>query len=111
MHGLEHVLRFLFGWTGTWNEAGPAYGFWSGFCGGFGILAIFSMAYRKLNCHTNRCWRIGHHELIVKHSDTDPGTTYRVCRHCHPEIRGRRFSKDELHTMHQAHKDDLLATP
>ncbi|HEY2213745.1 MAG TPA: hypothetical protein VGH31_01725 [Acidimicrobiales bacterium] len=41
----------------------------------------------------------------MKHSDADPGTTYRVCAHCHPEIKGRRFSREELNVLHRAHVD------
>jgi hypothetical protein len=26
------------------------------------------IGYRKINCHTQKCWRIGHHDLVVKHS-------------------------------------------
>jgi hypothetical protein len=103
MHGFDSFLHHAFAWTGTFNEAGGWYGFWSGFAGGFGILTIVIIGYRKINCHTQKCWRIGHHDLVVKHSDTDPGTTYRVCRHCHPEIQGKRFSREELHQMHRDH--------
>ena len=92
MNGIDSFFHHVLTWTGTYNESGGWYGFWSGFAGGFGILTILVVGYRKINCHTQRCWRIGHHDLVVKHSDADPGTTYRVCRHCHPEIRGRRFS-------------------
>lgn len=103
MHGFDSFFHHIFGWTGTFDEAGSWYGFWSGFAGGFGILTIVIIGYRKINCHTQKCWRIGHHDLVVKHSDTDPGTTYRVCRHCHPEIQGKRFSREELHQMHRDH--------
>jgi len=109
VHGVYAFFHHLLSWTGMYNESGSWYGFWSGFCGGFGILAIFTVGYRKINCHTKGCWRIGHHELTVKHSATDPGTTYRVCRHCHPEIKGKRFSRAELHQLHHAHTRDLAA--
>jgi hypothetical protein len=109
MHGIDSFFHNVFVWTGTYNESGGWYGFWSGFAGGFGILAIFVVGYRKINCHTQRCWRIGHHDLTVKQSDTDPGTTYRVCRHCHPEIKGQRFSRAELHAMHNEHVKDQAA--
>jgi hypothetical protein len=66
-------------------------------------LTIVIIGYRKINCHTQKCWRIGHHDLVVKHSPDDPGTTYRVCRHCHPEIQGKRFSREEMHQMHRSH--------
>lgn len=105
MHGFDTFFHHALAWTGMFNEAGGWYGFWSGFCGGFGILAGFVIVYRKLNCHTQRCWRIGHHELVVKHSPTDPGTMYRVCRHCHPEIQGKRFNRKELEKLHRDQVD------
>jgi hypothetical protein len=109
MNGIDSFFHHVLVWTGTFNESGGWYGFWSGFAGGFGILTILVVGYRKINCHTQRCWRIGHHDLVVKHSDTDPGTTYRVCRHCHPEIKGRRFSRAELRAMNGAHLADHTA--
>jgi hypothetical protein len=94
MNGIDSFFHHLLTWTGTFNESGGWYGFWSGFAGGFGILTILVVGYRKINCHTQRCWRIGHH----------------VCRHCHPEIKGRRFSRAELRAMHGAHLADRTAT-
>ena len=52
--------------TGTVNEPGPYYGFWSGFGSDleeFGILGavgagIYSLV-RKYNCHEPGCWRVG----------------------------------------------------
>ena len=54
--------------TGTVNEPGPYYGFWSGFGSDleeFGILgaigaAIYSLV-KKFNCHEPGCWRVGNH--------------------------------------------------
>ena len=52
--------------TGTINESGPYYGFWSGFGSDleeFGILgAIGAGIYqliKKYNCHEPGCWRVG----------------------------------------------------
>ena len=30
MHGFDSFLHHIFGWTGTFNEPGSWYGFWSG---------------------------------------------------------------------------------
>ena len=87
MNGIDSFFHHVLTWTGTFNESGGWYGFWSGFAGGFGILTILVVGYRKINCHTQRCWRIGHHDLVVKHSDTDPGTTYRVAAIATPKSR------------------------
>lgn len=54
--------------TGTVNEPGPYYGFWSGFGSDleeFGILGaigagIYSLV-RKFNYHEPGCWRLGNH--------------------------------------------------
>ncbi len=52
--------------TGTINESGPYYGFWSGFGSDleeFGILGgIAAGVYqlvKKHNCHEPGCWRVG----------------------------------------------------
>lgn len=50
--------------TGTVNEAGPWYAFWSGFGSDLGELAIvggLAAMVRKHNCHRDGCWRIGRH--------------------------------------------------
>src|SRR5260370_15978222 len=54
--------------TGTINEPGPYYGFWSGFGSDieeFGILgAVGAGIYqlvKKYNCHEPGCWRVGQH--------------------------------------------------
>ena len=76
----------LQGWlsvhTGTVNEPGVYYGFFSGF-GSIVIPPVITAApivavlLRKHNCHVSGCWRIG--SLPVE------GTTYVVCRHHHPD--------------------------
>ena len=48
--------------TGTVNEPGPYYGFFSGFGSDIGELAILGgmiAFYRSHNCHEPRCWRFG----------------------------------------------------
>lgn len=100
--------HWAFGWTGAFNETGWVYGFWSGFCGGFAILGIFLVVSRKLNCHTKGCWRMAHHSLTVKHSKDDPGTEVQLCRHCHPYVDGKRFSRHEIREMHVRHRHENL---
>src|SRR5208282_2072255 len=65
--------------TGTANETGIYYAFWSGFGADLGeatlITAVAAGVYtgaRKVNCHTKGCWRIGHHPL--------ESTPYILCR-------------------------------
>jgi hypothetical protein len=72
-------------WTaihiGSVNESGPFYGFWSGFGSDISEFAIAVGIYtgvRKVNCHSWRCWRIGHHPL--------EGTPYHLCKFHHPDV-------------------------
>jgi hypothetical protein len=78
------LLHWLAIHTGTYNEPGPYYGFWSGFGSDLGeyaivvsLLAGLFHTVRKHNCHMPGCWRIGRHSI--------EGTTYVVCRKHHPE--------------------------
>lgn len=67
--------------TGTVNESGPYYGFWSGFGSDISEIALFGgvvMGIRKINCHVRGCPRIGHH--LVK------DTPYKVCHKHHPDV-------------------------
>ncbi len=56
---LAHVL-------GLDNGSGPWYLFWSGFGSDLseitGLGAVAYIFWRKHNCHTPGCWRIGRHE-------------------------------------------------
>jgi hypothetical protein len=57
MHWLESFL-------GMTNLSAPAYGFWSGFgsdIAEFAILGGVIQMYRRHNCHTKGCWRVGRH--------------------------------------------------
>lgn len=50
--------------TGTVNEGGPYYGFFSGFGSDIGELAIIGgviTVVRRHNCHQKGCWRLGVH--------------------------------------------------
>lgn len=58
------LLHWLAVHTGTVNEAGPFYGFWSGFGSDIGEVALIGAVlggYKKHNCHQRHCWRIGRH--------------------------------------------------
>ncbi len=74
------LLHWLAVHTGTVNEAGPYYGFWSGFGSDLGELTIFAAVlgvYHRHNCHTRHCWRIGRHVV--------DGTPW--CNHHHQAAR------------------------
>lgn len=61
---LEPLLHWLAVHTGSINEAGPYYGFWSGFGSDLGEVTLIGAVlgtYYKHNCHHPRCWRVGRH--------------------------------------------------
>jgi len=58
------LLHWLAVHTGTINEGGPYYGFWSGFGSDIGEVAIIG------------CWRLGRHQT---------GAGHHVCRGHHPD--------------------------
>ena len=83
---LQHWLAIH---TGTDNEAGPFYGFFSGFGSDFGEVSIpiaVLAILRKLNCHQRGCLVFGHHDW----TDPTTGVTYKLCRRHHPDHPGRR---------------------
>jgi len=106
--GLGYWLQFH---TGTINEPGPYYGFFSGFGSDLAEVTIIGgliAIYKKHNCHQRWCWRLGHHAL------TDPitGMTYNLCRRHHPDHPGTRsitaaFVAD-VHARHLAHVEERL---
>lgn len=58
------VLHWLWVHTGTGDEAGPWYAFWSGFGSDLGEVTLAGAAfgaYYKHRCHG--CWRIGRHTV------------------------------------------------
>lgn len=104
---IQHVWYWVEIHTGTLNEPGPFYGFWSGFGSDIGEIAIvgavYSM-YRKHNCGAPGCWRIGKHP-------TEDGM-FHMCRHHHPDLMGKKkFSLEEIHAHHRAAKAVRTAPP
>jgi hypothetical protein len=78
-----HVLQTMWWWievhTGTTNEPGPYYGFWSGFGSDLGELALVGgvlSLVRHSNCEVHGCWRLGRHTTAAGHH---------VCRKHHPD--------------------------
>lgn len=79
--GIPWLIHWLAVHTGTINEPGPYYGFWSGFGSDIGEIALLGALvgiYRKHNCHVKGCWRISRHRV--------EGTPWTVCRKHHPGI-------------------------
>jgi hypothetical protein len=88
--------------TGTVNESGPYYGFWSGFgsdLAEFSILgAIGTGVYqlvKKYNCHEPRCWRVGTHPAA--------GGQFLLCYHHHRDFRGKKPTHDLIERLHAQH--------
>lgn len=76
-----HLWRGIIWWlevhTGTVNESGPFYGFFSGFGSDLSEIVLIAGAftlYRHHNCAVPRCPRIAHKKFEVK------GTHQRTCR-------------------------------
>ena len=91
-HVLQHWLAVH---TGTVNESGPWYGFWSGFGSDLGevtLLGAIIATYKHKNCHTRHCWRLAKHEV--------EGTPYKVCRRCHPTIADKSPTRADIHAAH-----------
>ena len=95
---------FYFHWfqvhTGTINESGPYYGFWSGFGSDLGeatLVVGVGAAWRHHNCHVKGCARLGR---------SVAGTPYLACPKHHPEHQGYKRGVTR-ETIHNAHKDSL----
>jgi hypothetical protein len=90
--------------TGTDNEPGPYYGFWSGFGSDIGEVALVGAVfavYKRHNCHRRWCWRFGHYDF----TNEQTGLTYKLCRKCHPDHPGRRLSQRHIDRIHQQNHD------
>jgi hypothetical protein len=94
--------------TGTVNEPGPYYGFWSGFGSDleeFGILGavgagIYSLV-KKYNCHEPGCWRVGNHPAA--------GGQFNLCYRHHPDFRGKKPTHEVIERLHREHLERQAA--
>ena len=85
---------FFLHWTGSWNESGAWYGFWSGFGACLTYFAVIGVAYRHLKCKS--CWRIAHHRV--------EGTHYKTChKHATPDEHAR-LQEMHRHKFPEQHK-------
>ena len=85
--------------TGTVNESGPYYGFFSGFGSDLSELALLgavAAGYRKINCRQPRCLRIGHYP---------DSRGVKWCGMHHPDHKGRKPTVELLHRLHREHKE------
>jgi hypothetical protein len=88
--------------TGTVNEPGPYYGFWSGFGSDIaelgilgGIATVVYQQIKKFNCHEPGCWRIGTHPAA--------DGKFVLCYHHHPEFEGNKPTHDAIVQAHAEH--------
>jgi hypothetical protein len=98
----NHIWYWIEVHTGTNDESGTYYGFWSGFgsdLGEYVILgAVFNGLYlhwRHINCHDPKCWRIGRYQAA--------GGQYKLCHHHHPDLMGQRPTRELIHRHHREH--------
>ena len=94
--------------TGTVNETGPYYGFWSGFGSDlteFGVIgAIATGVYqlvKKYNCHYPGCWRVGNHQAA--------GGQFSLCYLHHPDYRGKKPTHELIERLHREHLERQAA--
>jgi hypothetical protein len=94
---LQHWLAVH---TGTVNEAGPYYGFWSGFGSDlteFGIISVVTTGVyqlvRKYNCHEPGCWRVGTHPAA--------NGQFLLCYRHHPDFAGKKPTAETIRRLHE----------
>ena len=108
---LQHA-RLMGHWlqvhTGTVDEPGPYYGFWSGFgsdLAEFSILgAIATGIYqlvKKYNCHEPGCWRVGNHPAA--------GGQFHFCYRHHPDFQGEKPTHEVIERLHREHLERQAA--
>jgi hypothetical protein len=95
--------------TGTVNEPGPYYGFWSGFGSDlteFGIIGAIGTGvyqlFKKYNCHQPGCWRVGTHPAA--------GGQFSLCYRHHPDYQGTKPSQELIARLHREHLERLAAS-
>lgn len=81
------------------------YGFWSGIAGSFltslltgsGMWTGMFMWWWHSRCDTPRCLRKGKYKTADGH--------HKQCRVCHPDLPDHKPTRDEIHRMHHAAKE------
>jgi len=101
----QAILYWLEIHTGTVNESGPYYGFFSGFgsdIAEFAILGGVVQFYRQHNCHVKRCKRFKTFKFVEKAT----GNEYKLCKKHHPS-HNTQLSHVAVIKMHKEnHADD-----
>ena len=94
--------------TGTNNEPGPYYGFWSGFGSDLTEFAVIGtiatgvyQLVKKYNCHQPGCWRVGNHQAA--------GGQFSLCYRHHPDYQGKKPTFDLIQRLHNEHLERQAA--
>ena len=94
--------------TGTVNEPGPYYGFWSGFGSDLTEFAVIGtiatgvyQLVRKYNCHYPGCWRVGNHPAA--------GGQFSLCYIHHPDYQGKKPTHELIQRLHREHLERQAA--
>ncbi|HTR94547.1 MAG TPA: hypothetical protein VMI73_22685 [Trebonia sp.] len=94
--------------TGTVNEPGPYYGFWSGFGSDieeFGILGVIGASvyqlFKKYNCHEPGCWLVGQYPAA--------DGQFLLCYRHHPDFQGRKPTHELIQRLHREHLERQAA--
>jgi hypothetical protein len=85
--------------TGASREAGPIYGFWSGFGGSllFSAAVLFPLWYYQHTCHDSfSCLRWGRYPAA--------GGIFKLCHRHHPDFAGQRPHRDLIRTLHRKYQ-------
>ena len=94
------IWHWILNVTGD-NVAGTRWNLgWSGFLSagviGGGLFTGIVQHARGINCHSKGCWRIGTHPY------EKDGVTHKLCKHCHPQLKGKHHTREEFHAHHAA---------
>jgi hypothetical protein len=99
---VPHLGHWLQIHLGIIDEAGPYYGFWSGFGSDLAEISILGAigtgvyeVVKKFNCHQPRCWRVGNHPAA--------GGQFMLCYRHHPDYQGRRPGTELIERLHREH--------
>ncbi len=93
------IWHLVLHWIGVLPRTpSTAYNFWSGFgsdIAEFGILGGIIAGYRKINCRSPWCLRIGHHQ--------DASGLFHYCKRHHPDDRIQPgMTLADMHAVHHA---------
>jgi len=94
--------------TGTVNEPGPYYGFWSGFGSDLTEFAIIGtiatgvyQLVKKYNCHQPGCWRVGNNPAAARQ--------FSLCYRHHPGYQGSEPTLELIQRLHKEHLERQAA--